>query len=871
VRPLSSQTAVVWCRATIAASAERVARCDRARAARRHEAGDEDRAEQQDRDAGERHRIGGGNAVKLAADDARGRERERDAGGDAGGADRKAASEHEPRDLPARRAERLAQREFVPSLADRECHQSVKSADREHERDRREGAEQDEAELAIGERARSQLGQGRERMRDVRGLRIDDPAQRRRDRRQRKARSHDETEFRSGERTLREIHVDRARRCVIEAPLADVADDADDRQHVRVAVHVAVLDALADRVGLTPARARGRGADDGHLITVAAIAIVERATCEELDAGGLEIIGRGDAEFCVADRRRRMHRVGDAAVPERAVRAVAAERQRIDAADGRDAGNGAQCIDQRFVATRGFGRCGAIVRPWARQRHAHRAVGVESGVHREQREETSSEKTRADEQHGRKRGLADQQREAKAKMRTARRLAAPAFAKLADRRAPTLAPEDRGSRRDRDRERGEDRDDCSARSDRDLGGAWKVSAAALREHADCGHRQRAAEDRGGHGDQCALGEDLARDVAAARTERGAHRELARAGAVQREQEIRGVRDRDQQQEKRSAGEQQQRAPDRSRDRFGERRHVERAGVGLAAELTAKPCRERVRGESCGRKCVGVAQARDDRPVVRRARRAGIIDERRPRRAVAGECEPGRHDADDRRLLSADADRAAEHVGSAVQEPLPESMRDHDDFFAFARIERAAKLWRDAEHAEEIAAGERAIGARRRVAARDRAVAAAVIRARLDRIDVRDEVGVVRIRDVHRVAVIGELADLHETIGPGIAQVAQQHRIDDRVDRERGTEAEPERHGREERGTEMRAQAARCEGEVLKDVHAAVPFERWGMIAAGRAQTRSAGRIALSIGTLLMGYSCRNAIIGAVPAASRAGR
>jgi hypothetical protein len=139
-----------------------------------------------------------------------------------------------------------------------------------------------------------------------------------------------------------------------------------------------------------------------------------------------------------------------------------------------------------------------------------------------------------------------------------------------------------------------------------------------------------------------------------------------------------------------------------------------------------------------------------------------------------EIERRRHHADDRRRFAADVERLADSVGAAVQQALPQRVRDDDDVLAFARVERAAEFRRGRHRAEEVAADPRRWRATHRAAVRDRPVAAGVERGRRERI-VGSEVGVVRIGERHRMTVGGEFAHLHEPLGTRIGEVAQQLR------------------------------------------------------------------------------------------------
>src|SRR5690606_24027280 len=85
--------------------------------------------------------------------------------------------------------------------------------------------------------------------------------------------------------------------------LLHIADDADDRERLEVAVHVAELDQLAERIFAGPPRLRERSADERDVRRVANVARVEEAASDERDAHRAEVVCARDTKVRVAGPR----------------------------------------------------------------------------------------------------------------------------------------------------------------------------------------------------------------------------------------------------------------------------------------------------------------------------------------------------------------------------------------------------------------------------------------------------------------------------------------------------------------------------------------------------------------------------------------
>ena len=208
-------------------------------------------------------------------------------------------------------------------------------------------------------------------------------------------------------RTLRVVDIERRPDIFGKPILAHVTDDADDVQRVQVAVHVAELNALAERLLVGEVLPGERLADDGDVFSVRRVGRAEGAPADDGDAHGREIVAARDAVlgFPFAGQRvlrQRLvifevmklgfRRVGAVDDQELAVRAAAGQRYVADAAGSRDAGNVVDALKQLRVKLRHLLRVGLL----QRDVHGHGAVGAKAGIDLQDAHEALAEQARAD-------------------------------------------------------------------------------------------------------------------------------------------------------------------------------------------------------------------------------------------------------------------------------------------------------------------------------------------------------------------------------------------------------------------------------------------------------------------------------------------
>ena len=227
------------------------------------------------------------------------------------------------------------------------------------------------------------------------------------------------------------------------------------------------------------------------------------------------------------------------------------------------------------------------------------------------------------------------------------------------------------------------------------------------EDPDAEVGQEKAEAPTDESEDDALDQELTHDAPARGAEGGAHGDLARPRGRSREQKVGHVR----------AGDEQHEA-DRAHD---DEEHDLRGATDVSLrECLDTHCRQRLVGIGIrGQKTPGDAvhlglcflagrRVRQPSEDTKRARiplvRLGW-DGRRPHFGVVGESHADGHDADNRRRLSVDAHRRAEHVRIAAVPVLPEGVADNrDGFGAFAFVagrEITAEEWRLLQQAERI--------------------------------------------------------------------------------------------------------------------------------------------------------------------------
>ena len=322
-------------------------------------------------------------------------------------------------------------------------------------------------------------------------------------------------------------------------------------------------------------------------------------------------------------------------------------------------------------------------------------------------------------------------------------------------------------------------------------------------------------------DEQAFEEYLQRQAQSTRAECGTHGKLTAARGVQGEQQVGRVGDRDQQQEGRAEGEQEQAAAHRCGNRLGQRSQLEIRRIGLAAMR-----RLEARGECACRKSrlieiFGATEAAEHAPVMRRARAADVVAIGNPDFGAFGKRKIRGHHRRHRIAHAIDDDALAKHIGPALEQRLPQSMADDRKRLAILAGVGAAQRRRAAEHLEESPGGQGNAAAHAAVANLHGAGTATVDCHRIELADGGGQIGVVWAGHVHRMTFIGQFTDLHEAIGIGIRQAAQHHRIDHAVDGDCRRHAEGQRSGGKHGQTHARAQGAQGKTQISK--HGSLPY------------------------------------------------
>ncbi len=369
-----------------------------------------------------------------------------------------------------------------------------------------------------------------------------------------------------------EVHLVAAR--LLERAVADVAHDAD---HERAAV---LVHPLADRIAAGPEPPRQALVDDDRLGPLLVVALVEGPARDDRDPhrGQVPVVDdprKGERILAL--------RILDAGRP-RAPGPVAPERQRVAQADGLDPGQ-RRHAPQRGVEVRGaLGVRGEPAR--VVEAPGHRVLRLEAELHLQQAVEAAEEQARADQQHAGQGHLGHDERVARGGRRARgaalvggarERLAAVAVREIE--RGQHAAREAR-ERRQADRDGERQRVDARVLQQRDAEGLEARQAARGQD----GERQ--PDERAGERQQQALHERLPHQVAPARAECCAHRELlpARVGADQ--QQVREVDAGDREHAGDGPGQHQERRPEASTQRVVDRRSRGRRSLGPRPAATA---------------------------------------------------------------------------------------------------------------------------------------------------------------------------------------------------------------------------------------------------------------------------------------------
>src|SRR5487761_1556552 len=95
---------------------------------------------------------------------------------------------------------------------------------------------------------------------------------------------------------------DRTRRA-IESAGANIGNDANDRERLQIAIHIAEVNHLADGILIWPALAGQRFADDSDVRRINAVLRIEEPSAHERDVQGAEVACTGHAVECQAGIR----------------------------------------------------------------------------------------------------------------------------------------------------------------------------------------------------------------------------------------------------------------------------------------------------------------------------------------------------------------------------------------------------------------------------------------------------------------------------------------------------------------------------------------------------------------------------------------
>ena len=413
------------------------------------------------------------------------------------------------------------------------------------------------------------------------------------------------------------------------------------------------------------------------------------------------------------------------------------------------------------------------------------------------------------------------------------RLSAPALAEppaqIAGRRADggedAEARGDGGGKEEREHEhRKTDRDALEARQARGRQGD---------QSADSGQRPHDAEDAAGEGKQEGFGQELAHQPSAWRPESAADGELAVAHRGLREQQVRHVRARHEQQESHRAEENQQRPARFPRDRVLERldRPVHEKVVALLARSFVDPACDRADVPVRLRDRHTAAQAPDGAAVVRSTARVFSVEAgRHPQLRVRGKAESGRKHADDGVHLAVDLQVRLREVALRPEVLPPVPLADEDggrgSLLVVGRAEVPPEQRPDAEDPEEAGRHVRHVRARGLEGARNRHEVVVVPGHRLETAVLIPEVVEVRVRQARGPALRGDLEDGHDPARVGVRQRPKKDAVDDAEDGRRRADTERERDDHDRGDAGLLAQHPRRVPEVLPE-SAHVPSTGYG--------------------------------------------
>ena len=371
----------------------------------------------------------------------------------------------------------------------------------------------------------------------------------------------------------------------------------------------------------------------------------------------------------------------------------------------------------------------------------------------------------------------------------------------------------------------------------------KANLAGSRQHSG---QERESRLRAGDGEQKsdgsartgekrALREKLADHAPLARPQRRANGELARPADGAREQEVRDVRARDQQQKTDRGEQHQQEGPHIADDvlfhgherdpeilvghRIGRR---EIAGDGVHLGLRLRESHARFQAADCVRADVDGAIAKRD--VVPPA--DGGVDV--PLRSIEREV---RGDHPHHGIWRAvEHDHTPQHGGGRPEPALPEPAAEQDGRSSAEPVVGSAEVAADdrrlAERAEEIRGDHGTAEALRLVRAGEVVVLIAVDGHRRERLRHALPVEEIQVADRPFVESRRVVVDGGELAGVGIGERVEQHAVDD--GEERGVRADAERegeHGGRREAGRLEQHANRVAQIVQQCAHASLRFER----------------------------------------------
>ena len=497
-------------------------------------------------------------------------------------------------------------------------------------------------------------------------------------------------------------------------------------------------------------------------------------------------------------------------------------------------------------------------------RERDEARTVEAGVHARQVEHRPQQQPRADHERDRQGDLADDERSAEAMTAGAGRRALAALLERHRRDVRRQVQERREAEHGAGRERDGEREHQHPRVDREVARAREAVGKRGDQRAESrdGHGQ--AERGAGCREHAPFGHELREQAPAARAERRPHGEflVPRFGA--RQQQVRQIRARDQQDEQHRALQHPHRRPRAADDlrlqrieAQAMRRRVRRVDALLARRVVHAGDRPLPAGEQRvelglrGGERLPSGEAADEVQIVTAAIPAvrRIEHERQVHLdALVREVELRRHDADDRAPHAVHLDGLPDEIRPAPERGLPDLVRQDDDLRAvgprLGHVEGPSRLRVHAERLEEIGRHERRVDLPRVVGRRQ---------VRLARREGADDGKGPRpllefqelgrrhpeLVEPHRRK---RARDVDEALRLRVAERPQEDGVHNREDRRVRADAERQRHDRDEREARRPGEIAQRVAKVAEGgVHVAVRRARPAKCCRGGLYIDDEGR------------------------------